>query len=124
MAVSPSRGRRQKPPGRFRRLVIRIPRRAWIGLGTVAFLVTLAVVGVLAYWWVTFSEPIEARLHGERDRVLPRVYARPLELYRGQAIGERQLVDRLNDLGYAQRARVEGRLRPVPNTPERCPSGP
>jgi penicillin-binding protein 1B len=107
MASSPARGRRQPSPGRFRRLVIRIPRRAWIGLGTLAFLGTLAVVGVLAYWWVTFSEPIEARLHGERDRVLPRVYARPLELYRGQAIGERQLVDRLNDLGYAQRARVE-----------------
>ena len=47
---------------------------------------------------------IDERLHGERERVLPRVYARPLELYRGQALGEQQLVDRLNDLGYAERA--------------------
>ena len=107
MATAPARGRRSKPPGRVRRLVIRIPRRAWIGVGVLFFLVTLATVGTLAYWWVRYSEPIDARLHGERDRVLPRVYARPLELYRGQAIGEHQLIDRLNDLGYAQRARVE-----------------
>ena len=33
----------------------------------------------------------------------PRVYARPLELRRGQSLTEQQLVDRLNDLGYAQR---------------------
>jgi penicillin-binding protein 1B len=107
MATAPARGRRRKPPGRVARLVIRVPRRAWIGLGVLTVLATLVVVGTLAYWWVTFSQPIEARLHGERDRVLPRVYARPLDLYRGQAIGERQLIDRLNDLGYAQRARVE-----------------
>ncbi len=67
----------------------------------------MATIGVLSYWWVTFGRQIDARLHGERDRVLPRVYARPLELYKGQALGDHQLVDRLNDLGYAQRARVE-----------------
>ncbi len=67
----------------------------------------MAALGVLSYWWVTFGRQIDARLHGERDRVLPRVYARPLELYKGQALGDHQLVDRLNDLGYAQRARVE-----------------
>ena len=32
---------------------------------------------------------IDARLHGERERVLPRVFARPLELRRGQALSER-----------------------------------
>ena len=32
---------------------------------------------------------------------------RPLELRRGQALSERQLVDRLNDLGYAERPRPE-----------------
>ena len=35
--------------------------------------------------------------------MLPRVFARPLELRRGQSLTDRQLVDRLNDLGYAQR---------------------
>jgi hypothetical protein len=65
--------------------------------------------GVCSYYWVLFARQIDARLHGERDRVLPRVYARPFELYRGQALGVRQLVDRLNDLGYAERARREAR---------------
>jgi penicillin-binding protein 1B len=63
--------------------------------------------GVLGYYYVQFSKQIEDRLHGERDRVLPRVFARPLELRRGQWLGDRPLIDRLNDLGYAQRARVE-----------------
>jgi penicillin-binding protein 1B len=78
-----------------------------MGVAVVTFLAGLATIGVLTYWWVTFGRQIDARLHGERDRVLPRVYARPLELYKGQALGDHQLVDRLNDLGYAQRARVE-----------------
>src|SRR5262249_36535852 len=38
-----------------------------------------------------------------RTRVLPRVFARPVELTRGQAVTEQQLIDRLNDLGYAER---------------------
>ena len=40
-------------------------------------------------------------------RTDPRVFARPFELHRGQALSERQLIDRLNDLGYAHRARAE-----------------
>jgi penicillin-binding protein 1B len=35
------------------------------------------------------------------------VLARPLELRRGQSLTDRQLIDRLNDLGYAHRDRVE-----------------
>jgi penicillin-binding protein 1B len=35
------------------------------------------------------------------------VFARPVELRRGQSLTERQLVDRLNDLGYTQRARAD-----------------
>ena len=67
----------------------------------------LALSAALGYYYVQFSRQIEARLHGERDRVLPRVFARPLELRRGQPLGAMQVVDRLNDLGYAQRSRVE-----------------
>ena len=55
------------------------------------------------YYYVRFSHLIDARLHGERATVFPRVFARPLELRRGQALTDRQLIDRLNDLGYAQR---------------------
>jgi penicillin-binding protein 1B len=91
----------------LRGLVIRIPRGVKVGLAVSVVVVAGVALGLLGYWWNLFSGPIEQRLHGERDRVLPRVYARPLELYRGQALGERQLVDRLNDLGYAERARLE-----------------
>ena len=76
-----------------------------------ALLVTaaLAVIcaGILTYYYISFSRVIDARLHGERERTLPRVYARPVELRRGQALTEQDLIARLNDLGYAQRARPE-----------------
>ena len=70
-------------------------RRRWI-LYTLVALAGPALVlsGVLGYYYVQFSRQIEARLHGERDRVLPRVFARPLELWRGEAIGQAPLVDR------------------------------
>ena len=37
-------------------------------------------------------------------RALPRVLARPFEIRRGQWLSAQQLADRLNDLGYAERA--------------------
>ncbi|HUR32265.1 MAG TPA: PBP1A family penicillin-binding protein [Vicinamibacterales bacterium] len=64
-------------------------------------LVLLSMVG--GYYYVTFGRLIDAQLHGERQRVFPRIFARPLELRLGQALTQRQLVDRLNDIGYAQR---------------------
>src|SRR5690606_12573861 len=96
------RARRNGRPG-FRGVIVRIPRRLWLGLLAVGFAGVVLLTGVLAYYWVQFSREIDARLHGERVRTVPRIYARPLELYVGQAITDRQLVDRLNDLGYAQR---------------------
>jgi penicillin-binding protein 1B len=63
--------------------------------------------GVLGYYYVSFSRLIDQSLHGERDKVFPRVFARPLEIYRGQSLTNQQLIDRLNDLGYAQRARLD-----------------
>ena len=65
------------------------------------------LLGLAVYYYVIFGRLIDARLHGERDTVLPRVYARPLELRRGQSMTDRQLIDRLNDLGYAQRTAAE-----------------
>ena len=56
------------------------------------------------YYYVRFARLIDERLHGERQTTLPRVLARPLELRRGQSLTDQQLIDRLNDLGYAQRA--------------------
>jgi hypothetical protein len=71
-----------------------------LGLSIPAVLLCFAA----GYYYVRFAHLIDARLAGERDTVLPRVFARPLELRRGQSLTDRQLVDRLNDLGYAQRA--------------------
>ena len=68
---------------------------------------TLLLSLVLGYYYVVFARAIDARLHGERQRVLPRIFARPLELRQGQTLSERQLVDRLNDLGYTQRPLAE-----------------
>ena len=68
------------------------------------FVIFCALTG---YYYVSFSRMIDARLHGERDRVLPRVFARPLEIRRGDNISQKELLDRLNDLGYAQRTQAE-----------------
>jgi penicillin-binding protein 1B len=67
----------------------------------------LVLMAVLGYYYVTFSRMIDARMHGEMQRVDPRVFARPFEVYRGQSVTPGQLVDRLNELGYANRARAE-----------------
>jgi penicillin-binding protein 1B len=81
--------------------------REWaiIGLGVGVGLCILGLV--VAY--VSFSRMIDVRLHGERERSLPRVYGRPVEFRRGQDFSEQDLVARLNDLGYAQRALVQQR---------------
>ncbi len=100
--------RRRRSGLRGVRLRIRIAPRRWKWwLLTAAGLLLIVVSGVFGYYYTQFSSLIEARLHGERDRVIPRVFARPLILHSGQGISESELVGRLNDLGYAQRARVE-----------------
>ena len=78
--------------------------RRWVRVTAAAMCVPLVILCFAAgYYYVSFSRLIDARLHGARQRVFPRVFARPLELRRGQALTDRQLVDRLNDLGYAER---------------------
>ena len=73
----------------------------------VVMAVTAVAWGVLGYYYVTFSRLIDQSLHGERDKTFPQVFARPLELYPGQSLTSQQLIDRLNDLGYAQRPKPE-----------------
>lgn len=94
---------------------VRVPRFAWpkrlapykrrilLGLGVCG----VAMLGTLTYLYVSYGRIIDARLHGERDRAVPRVFARPLTLNTGQSLSQQELVARLNDVGYAQRARVE-----------------
>ncbi len=83
-------------------------RKRWVRVTTLVLLLCAAVAwGVLGYYYVSFSRLIDRSLHGERDKVFPQVFARPLEIYRGQSLTNQQLIDRLNDLGYAQRPRLE-----------------
>jgi penicillin-binding protein 1B len=90
---------------------VRVPalwRRRSVRVIALAIAVPIGLLSVATvYYYVSFARLIDARLHGERDRVLPRVFARPFELRRGQSLTERQLIDRLNDLGYAERARPD-----------------
>lgn len=94
---------------------LRLPRLAWprvlapyrrtiaIGLGVTAAI----MLGAVVYLYVSYGRIIDERLHGERDRAVPRVFARPLTLTIGQSLSQAELVARLNDVGYAQRSRVE-----------------
>jgi penicillin-binding protein 1B len=67
----------------------------------------LVLSAVLGYYYVAFSRMIDARMRGEMQRVDPRVFARPFELRRGQSLSQLQLIERLNELGYAHRERAE-----------------
>jgi penicillin-binding protein 1B len=67
----------------------------------------ILVSGLLGYYYVQFSRLVDARLHGERDRVIPRVFGRPLTFNTGQVLGAAEAVARLNDVGYAERGRAE-----------------
>src|SRR6476661_9911062 len=83
-------------------------KRGWKFFAIVGFSGPLIVLSaVMGYYYVLFSRMIDARIHGEMQRVDPRVFARPFELHRGQSLTAHQLVDRLNDLGYANRTRAE-----------------
>jgi penicillin-binding protein 1B len=83
-------------------------RRRWVRAAAVVLSVpVVAVCFAGGYYYVSFARVIDERLHGERERVLPRVFARPLELRQGQSLTDRQLIDRLNDLGYTERDEPE-----------------
>ena len=96
---------------RKRPLTIRVAavwRRPWVRAAAVLVAVPGLVLCLAAvYYYVVFARLIDARLSGERERALPQVFARPLELRRGQSMTELQFIDRLNDLGYTQRPQVQ-----------------
>ncbi|MBY0494355.1 MAG: PBP1A family penicillin-binding protein [Cyanobacteria bacterium] len=104
---------RKKKNGRGWR--VRLPRLRWpallvpykrhilIGLGVTG----IVMLGAVIYLYVSYGRIIDARLHGERARAVPRIFARPLTLQTGQNMSQRELIARLNDVGYAQRSRVE-----------------
>jgi penicillin-binding protein 1B len=83
-------------------------RRVWIWYAAAALIgPCLIITGVIWYYYRSLSGIIEERLHGEQTRTFPRIFARPFELHRGQGLTDRQLIQRLNDLGYTQVVHVE-----------------
>jgi penicillin-binding protein 1B len=97
---------RQTPAVRALKTRIRLTRRwLWLLVGLAVPLAALFIT--VGYYYVTFGRLIDERLHGERTRSEPRIFARPLELRPGLALSPRQLIDRLNDVGYAHRARAD-----------------
>src|SRR5262245_9371939 len=92
-----------KPP-RFTIRVAAIWRKKWVRIAAAAVGIPLVLVAIVAtYYYVQFARLLDAQLHGEHTRVLPRIFARPFELRVGESLSAQQLVDRLNDLGYAER---------------------
>jgi penicillin-binding protein 1B len=88
--------------------VAAIWRKRWVRITAVATAAALVLVLIAAgYYYVRFARLIDTQLHGERERVMPQIFARPVELHVNQSMTERQLIDRLNDLGYAQRPMPE-----------------
>ena len=100
VATKPKRPAAKRPAGKR--------RRGWKFYALLAIgIPCLLLMGVTTYYYITLAGLIDARLHGEFQRADPRVFARPFEVRRGQSVTPRQLVDRLNDLGYAQRTRAD-----------------
>ncbi len=91
------------PRLRWPSLLARYKRQIKIGLGVTA----VVMLGAVIYLYVSYGRIIDARLHGERARAVPRIFARPLTLQTGQNLSQAELIARLNDVGYAQRSRVE-----------------
>ena len=75
-------------------------------------LTTLALTAILGsalagYLYVDFSRRIDERLRGEVAQSAPRIFGRPVEIGPGQALTDRELAERLNDLGYANRVQPD-----------------
>jgi penicillin-binding protein 1B len=82
--------------------------RTWKFYAALAVGIPFVIVSIfVGYYYVQFSRMIDARMHGEFQRTDPRIFARPLTVRRGQRVTQAQMIDRLNDLGYAQRPKVE-----------------
>ena len=92
------------PRLRWPALLAPLQRRIAIGLGVIG-VVMLGAVGYLLR--VSSRRIIDARLHGERDRVDPARLRAAADAADRPGHERGRAVARLNDLGYAQRARVE-----------------
>jgi penicillin-binding protein 1B len=116
----PSKTTPRRPPTRGRggiKVRFGLPRRRWMRIALLVIGIP-AAIGLLGsvYFWVSYSRMIDARLGGEQ-RPIPRLFARPFVLETGRALLPAQLVQRLNDIGYAQREKADqpGEFSLAPN---------
>jgi penicillin-binding protein 1B len=86
-------------------LRIRLSRGFWtsrFGLGVLAsgLLLLLVGAGVFAYYYVSYSHMIDARLSGEAFGNTSQVYSAPRRIYQGEAISKNEVVASLERAGY------------------------
>ncbi len=67
----------------------------------------MCVSSALTFSYVSYVRLIDRRVHGELGHTAPRLLARPLEVHRGQILSVPEFVDRLNQLGYRRRPKLE-----------------
>ena len=106
----PARPATRKPPrprpGARLRILLETPGRRGLKIALLATgSVLLLGVFLVVYFWVSYGRMIDRRLGGE-ERPVPRIFGRPFDLHVGQGLSPAQLVQRLNDVGYAERAKV------------------
>lgn len=83
-----------------------LPTRRWVRVAMLVGGIPVALGLLLtAYFWITYGRMIDARLGGEQ-RPIPRIFARPFELRAGRGLSPALLVQRLNDVGYAERPKA------------------
>src|ERR1700688_895378 len=81
----------------YRLAIMQFSSRRWLRVTALVLAIPAGALSFAAtYYYVSFAGLIDARLHGARQRVLPKVFARPLELRQGQSLTSPQLVDQLN----------------------------
>ncbi|MDQ3169681.1 MAG: transglycosylase domain-containing protein, partial [Acidobacteriota bacterium] len=91
------------------------PKRRWLrALLFVVGVPAAALTLLFVYYWMSFSKLLDERFSAE-PLPAPRLFARPMVVREGQSLSARQLIDRLNDLGYAQRTQASspGEFAPV-----------
>ena len=79
-----------------RKLSARVRRRVQRGFAVLTLLVLVAAIAVVA----VLDRRVTAQFEGRRWTLPARVYAQPIDLYVGQQLSSRRLVDELERLGY------------------------
>src|SRR5262245_25560517 len=93
--------RYQEPKPRFFRRLLRFLFKPYFVIPVV--LLTIAVIAVLAYYWVIFSARIDNLLKGEVFTRSAGIYAAPKQIRAGQGVSQDDLITYLKRAGYVER---------------------